>query len=836
VLAGNLQVRASDGEPGVCNAAARGQVYFDSGSGHFMGCTGQAWTRLSGNGGGGGQPQPGDRDIVTLNGAKQWSDGTAARSCRAYREDVNYRGAGSGVYRLDTGRDTFSVYCDMRTDGGGWTMVGRYRHPATDNAPADLDSRDYAYFMRARSSGTHGRAEYFANPDAAGAWTDWRPLDGMGWPVEFAVVLNNGNWSDGWEATAAKTIYRVKSRDVMPNYGTVQNMLSGDNLLYKLNPADDWTDIGGNSSSGTYYWYPRDSAGRNLTLFHVSNYRYLGEGATNYHYTSYYGVGMPGGVNDWHYGARLLVRELAAPLGDADGKRLVRDAEGVRQYSDGSLETTCRKYRRGEFYRGDTGDGRYRVATASGNIVVYCDMTSDGGGWTMLGYYKHPATSNGPPDLDARDYEYFMRARTSAAYGNAVDLANPDSAGPWTDWRPLDRMGWPAELAVVFDNGFFETGWDAAQRKVIYLVKHRGVMPNYGTSQNLASDDNMLYKLNPADAWTDVGESSRSGAYYWYPNDSRDRHLSLMHASNYRYIDGGDPSSYHYSFYYGAGMIGGINDWHFGGRLLIRETAEPIAEDARRVVIGPDGARRFSDGALEVSCKRYRRHADYRGEIGDGLYRIRTGAGDVNVYCDMHTDGGGWTMVANYKHPSTTNAPPDLDLRDYAYFMRARTNAAYGRAQFVGDPNSDGVWTDWRPLTSVRFPLEMAVVLDQGADNFFSGWEEYGRKVIYRVRTREQMPNYGTEQDLRTGDNLLYRFRFNENWTDVANNSASGHYYWYPNAANGNHLSLLHVSNYFYLDGRAPSNYHHGFYYGAGMPGGVNDWHYQGRMLVRELD
>ncbi len=69
---------------------------------------------------------------------------------------------------------------------------------------------------------------------------------------------------------------------------------------------------------------------------------------------------------------------------------LVQNVAGERVWADGSYGATCKDYRYPsglKVYRGAVGDGIYRLqpgGPGAGTYPVYCDQTTDGGGWSLV--------------------------------------------------------------------------------------------------------------------------------------------------------------------------------------------------------------------------------------------------------------------------------------------------------------------------------------------------------------------------------------------------------------------------------------------------------------------
>jgi len=98
-----FRLQNSDTDPVPCNAGALGVMYLNTKQNRVFVCNGTAYTQLGGA-------------LIAVG-----TQSNPGKSCK----DVYAAGSstGSGAYWLTQGGKTFQAWCDMATDGGGWTLV-----------------------------------------------------------------------------------------------------------------------------------------------------------------------------------------------------------------------------------------------------------------------------------------------------------------------------------------------------------------------------------------------------------------------------------------------------------------------------------------------------------------------------------------------------------------------------------------------------------------------------------------------------------------------------------------------------------------------------------------
>ncbi|MDD2871708.1 MAG: fibrinogen-like YCDxxxxGGGW domain-containing protein [Candidatus Gracilibacteria bacterium] len=316
--------------------------------------------------------------------------------------------------------------------------------------------------------------------------------------------------------------------------------------------------------------------------------------------------------------------------GNATTGYLYKNTSGVEQYptscSDLLAQSTWKNTYTGSPWNGTKfNDGVYWIKPASTVFKVYCDMTSDGGGWTMVvAQFESDPVTNWNEGIQG-DYDPTLATSKGFALNTSqITTHNQIAFGK-------DKTS----TFVDYVNGFYSTS-----NIDTTLVKS----PKTGFYYQIHRNTGSLFDYhNP--------EEGSNNIVAWNNTLTFDK----IGGRNFSWAFSVNQTTQDYRGY-------GLN----GDSLSATSESYPwtvwVRESSGTFLVGNNGGFMWNNGTYSTSCKSYKDNSNYNSE-GNGVYWIKPDSGAAfKVYCDMTTDGGGWTLVLNYLHKGGTN--PSLNIRN----------------------------------------------------------------------------------------------------------------------------------------------------------------------------
>ncbi|RQR65534.1 hypothetical protein DIE18_03540 [Burkholderia sp. Bp9125] len=373
-------------------------------------------------------------------------------------------------------------------------------------------------------------------------------------------------------------------------------------------------------------------------------------------------TGQPGSAN-W---------QLVTGSSASNAKFIVRDAAGMRKWSDGTFATSCQGYLQGGAgyaYTGDIGDGVYWVNPAGVPYGLYCDMTSDMAGrsfYTDLVAYWPMDETMGTTAYDMTGNHNFTLnsvaggAPPGARWGigknisgrNPVALPEIVSANPnqvtisaWVNLASAPNyamlFGW-SSWDMFWQTNLNSLGFNTGQSDVVGVSNLSGVHHfvfvfdrRPSTTSSFAQDERIYIDGIRQNLTLVQGNTPAAANRAWSTN---------------LYIGGwGADNSYQLSntFYEEVAV------WK---RALSDGEVSVLYNSGRRFSgmlsfqagfvrdVDANGNPRWHDAAGKglASCNAY-----YQGGArADDVYLLNpTGNAPFEAWCDMTSDGGGWTLI-----------------------------------------------------------------------------------------------------------------------------------------------------------------------------------------------
>jgi hypothetical protein len=655
----------------------------------------------------------------------------AARSCAA----ILYAGGslGDGLYWVDpTGgntADAYVAYCDMTTDGGGWTLAAYAGSRAAGFPRMDIDVGAYDPSTRVGKASKGAVKLARASNEIAFAYS---PIVSFSGPLSQTTDTVAFDIPDplivDFQTTASNgSCVPVNARRLLP-LGSLASCVGNSatsttaKSLGDCNPTDNahhagvWSkSLGGTYSSFAYGLFETEYGCD--SWYNVSHHVWVDTQYANWEpsATQHWPGSVEGATSVW------LRCDAPGACPTCDDGVQNQGEDGVdcgwpcgpcaALNTQATAQTNCTTV----LLSGQSqGDGVYWIDPNGGSTAdahtTYCDMTADGGGWTLVSYAGD--RSAGFPRMDIDTGAFDPTVRVGKASRAAVAVAKQSVAM---------ALGYSPNLA--FNGGLSNTtdavSFDIPDPSVVDFkttqnngacvgVAARRIMPIgslaicVGTSS--APSAKSVDDCNPSDnafhagVYTkSLGGTYNSFAYGLFTTEYACN--SWPNVSHHYWVD-----SQYYNWQPSATVAwpgsveGAASVWLRGdvsdvacfdgvknngeqkvdcdGPCAPCPTCLDLIQNQGETGVdcgGPCGTCPFNTVATALStCKAILAAG---GSAGDGLYWVDPDGGSTanayQTYCDMTTSGGGWTLVAYAADRSQGFPRMDVDAGAFHPYFRS---------------------------------------------------------------------------------------------------------------------------------------------------------------------
>ncbi|PKN55681.1 MAG: hypothetical protein CVU56_20105 [Deltaproteobacteria bacterium HGW-Deltaproteobacteria-14] len=464
------------------------------------------------------------------------------------------------------------------------------------------------------------------------------------------------------------------------------------------------------------------------------------------------GDGLHAGVATGYTGGETFTYAFTGDATMSQAPTLCADGQADCPYRDcEALKAAGASLPSGPYYVDPDGAG------AGAPIPVWCDMTTDAGGWTMV---ARASDTNGV----GNDYEFRAAAGAHSLLGTSFDVGTPADPQYTLGLAQLIPEG---QLDVDLQYYCYDSRDEAG---TAYWVKAENVPVDWLLADLAAANPDLHYAapLTNRDGDTGVGSfavfsrgtvaggetcgNTHAGQSGMKFSCAESGQTAMTMQSVWMLTDYTNPTAF--TEVTSCGPVGAASLPHYVGEVRLRLPDPPAA-----LCAAGEQPCRF------VSCKAI---LDSGFGTTSGTYYIDPDSagpsGTIPVHCDMDTDGGGWTLVAR---ASDTNGQGG----DYEFAAAAGTTHSLLGASYDHGTPADAQYTlglaklldDGRPTVDIQYLCYKAT--DAAATTYWA-------KAI-GVNTRSLLSDLGA-----SNPDLLYAatIRNADGWEAAGNYAFFGRY------------------------------------------------------------